>query len=187
VPIDPSAVPVSPGWSPTTTISAIQAIITVLLGGGGLYGIARGVALLWRIANDRAKQDNDAAAAVRKEMMEISDRQQKRIDDLEKSGREERAHFDREMAELRKAHAEEMARLRLAHSEEMALQRRIHEDEMRKLRDEVIGINRQAIARDQSAGRPTVVGNGKSAVSRATENFGQALRALDVPDDAIDG
>lgn len=184
MPVDPAAVPVSPSWSPTTTISAIQAIVTVLLGGGGLYGIARGVALLWRIANDRAKQDNDAAAAVRKEMMEISDRQQKRIDDLERTGREERKHFDEEMASLRKAHAEEMARLRLTHAEEMAMQRRIHEDEMRKLRDEVLGIHRQTVARDQAAGRATVVGAGKSAVERAREQFGEPLQALKGLDDA---
>jgi len=184
VPVDPSSIPVSPGWSPTTTVNALGVVLQALFGGGVLYGIARAVALLWRLANERSKQDNDAAAAVRKEMMEISDRQQKRIDDLEKAGREERAHFDKEMSELRKAHAEEMARLRLTHAEEMAMQRRIHEDEMRKLRDEVLGIHRQTVARDQAAGRPTVIGAGKSAIERATETFGPALRSLGLPDDA---
>jgi len=151
--VHPSPIPVTPGWGPTTWVNIALTLLVAVLGSGGLWGIFRGVALLWKMNNESKKQDNDAAAGVRREMMEISERQQKRIDELEKSGREERGHFDRELAEIRKAHAEEMAAIRLAHAAEMASLREKHAEEMRALRDEVIGAHRNLIQAQQSSGK----------------------------------
>jgi hypothetical protein len=100
------------GWSATTTVAAMQFIATVLLGGGGLYGIARAIALLWKMNTESKKQDSEAAAAVRKEMMDISDRQQARIDALEKDATEERKRHGEEMMALRRHYEGELAQLR---------------------------------------------------------------------------
>ena len=107
------AVPVTNvGWTNTATVSAIQTIVVTLLGSGGLYGLFRGVALLLKIANQRAAQDDSRDAQVRREMAELNDKQTARIEKLEAEIRDERRRCDEEVAGLRKEHAEEVRELR---------------------------------------------------------------------------
>lgn len=150
-------VPVTTGWSPTTTVAAVQLIATVLLGGGGVYGIARGIALLWKMANDRAKQDNDAAAAVRREMMELNDRQQKRIDDLERQAGDER-----------KRHADEMSALR-----------HYYEGKLVALQNQVSALTHQLFIMQQGTGKPIVLTPAKGKL--ATDDLAETLKAAFPP------
>lgn len=169
--------------SPNGWITAVVGAIGILLGSGGVYGIFKGLALMVSEKNKRAQIDNDAAAVVRKEMLEISDRQQKRIDDLERAGLEERRKSAEDMAALRMDHAKEMAAIRLAHAEEMAALRDRHEKEMRALRDEIMGAQRDLIQSQQSSGRMASVGTPSKAVKRAVDSgLGEALdKAFSLP------
>lgn len=110
--VDPVAVPVAPGWTPTATVSAINGLITVVLGGGGLWGLFRAIALLWRIYNQRAEQDALKDAAFRKELAEQNDRLTARIEKLEGEVSAERRRCDEEVLALRRQHAEEVQGLR---------------------------------------------------------------------------
>lgn len=142
MPVDPSSIPVNPGWTYSATIGAVQTVLIAVLGGGGVWGIFRGIGLLWKQSNETKKLDNDAAISLRKEMAEITERQQKRIDGLEDAGREDRKRFDDEMTALRKSHAAEVAELRGR-----------YEVEIRGLRDEIAGYHRQLIAWQQASGK----------------------------------
>lgn len=115
------------GW-----ITAIVGVIASIIGTGGVYGIFKGLALLHEQRNARAKLDNEAASIVRKEMMEFNAALQKRVDDLEKAGREERKRWDDEMAAIRRGHAEEVISVRNG-----------YEEEIRSLRLEIEGLRRQ--------------------------------------------
>jgi hypothetical protein len=150
-----AGVPVSPGWSPTTTFSAINTILTLVIGGGGLYGVARAIALLWKMSNDRAKQDNDAAATVRKEMLDLTDRLQSRVDTLEKNGTEERTRHAAEVEKIRKDHAEEMLGVR-----------RHYESEIKSLREEIKGLHSQMIQMQRSSGAAMELGKRAPTTAR---------------------
>lgn len=132
--VHPSPVAVqNVGWTWTATVAAVQTVIYTLFGAGGLYGIARGVALLWKMANERAKQDDDRDAGIRREMAELSDRQTKRIDKLEADLRDERKRCDEEMMAQRRLHIEEIATLKREHTDEMAVMKAEFEGYMRQV------------------------------------------------------
>ncbi len=160
--IDPSSISVNPGWTWTATIGAIQ---TVVLSGGFatlVWGMFKGISLLWQRNNESKKLDVDAAMALRKEMAEITERQQVRIDGLEAAGREDRKRFDDEMAALRKAHAAEVAEMRGR-----------YESEIRSLRDEIAGYHRQLIQWQQTSGRAVPLARPKADA----EAVGDLLRS----------
>ena len=144
------------GWTYSATVQVIQVIVTLLLGSGGLYGIARGVALLWRMNNETKKQDTDAAAAVRREMMDLNDRQNRRIDTLEQALRDERKRCDEETDALRKAHISEMGQLR-----------QLHAEEVRDLHVRMEGLHAQMVTMQQATGRAIQLGaNAPKAAAR---------------------
>ena len=158
----PDPTPVAVGWTATATIQTIQTIIVALVGGGGLYGIARAIALLWRMANDRARQDNEAAQAVRREMMEMNDKLQKRVDDLERIAREER-----------RLHSEEMDLLRKNHAEETLAIRSHYEKEIRAMRDEIGGLHRQMLQMQETSQAAIVLGpKAPTASGRKADEIG---------------
>lgn len=129
MPVD--AVPVNPGWSWTATLTVIQTVVIAVLGGGGLWGVFRGIALLWRMNNESKKQEADIAAALRKEMAEITERQQKRIDALEIAATEER-----------KRHVEEMSAMRIH-----------YEGEISNLRGQITRLTHQLFTMQQDSGK----------------------------------
>lgn len=158
------------GWSPTTTVAGLQLIVTVLLGGGGLYGVARGLALLWKMSNESRKQDSDAATTVRREMMEFNAALQARITALEDSGREERKRFDDEIAATRKEHAQEVISIRKG-----------YETQIRELREELNGLRRQMAQWAQSSRSAQILG--KTAPTSAMKQvedagLGDVLRGM---------
>lgn len=130
-----AAVHVQPvGMSSAAWVGVVQTIITAVFGSGVIYGMARGLALLWKMWNESKKLDADGAAAVRKEMMDLNDRQNQRISLLEKDLRDERKRCDDETDAIRKAHGEEMASLR-----------KLHADEIRELHTRIEGLHRQMV------------------------------------------
>ena len=107
------AVPVQPvGFSWTAIIGVIQTLVVAALGGGGLWGLFRGIGLLLRILNERSKQDDEKDAALRREMAEQNDRLLARISKLETDISEERRRCDEEIAALRRTHADEVRDMR---------------------------------------------------------------------------
>lgn len=162
------SVPVDVGWTPGALVSLVQTVATVLIGGGGLYGIARAVAILWKMANERAKQDDDRDKDIRREMADFSKLMQARVEKLEVDLREERKRCDEELAEVRKLHAEEMAN-----------QRRAAEDGMRVLRDEISGLHKQMIQMQRSTAATRIMPTmpePPQPTSLDSDAIGQALR-----------
>ncbi len=169
------AMPVSVGWTPTATIGVVQTFAIVIFGGGGLYGLARAVALLWRMWNESKKLDSDGAAAVRKEMMDLNERQTQLIVKLEDDLRDERRRCDDETTELRKSHASEMAQLRKSHVEEM-----------RMLHERIEGLHRQMVQMQRTTGQVIRQGaNSPTTNSRIpsdSSGIGEVLRqTYDIP------
>jgi len=152
---------VNVGWTWGATVSVVQTIIIATLGGGGLWGMFRGIALLWKMSNESKKLESDAAAAVRREMMEFNAQLQKRIEDLEKAGREERKRWDDEMAAIRKMHAEEVIQVRNG-----------YENEIRGLRDEISGLRRQMAQWSQTS--EAAVSLSRTAPTSALKRAGDA-------------
>jgi len=169
-----------PGWTWTATIQLVSLIFGTGIGGGLLWTTAKGVSLLWQKSIDARKMDNDAAAAVRREMMEFNAQLQKRIEDLEKAGREERKRWDDEMAGLRKLHAEEVIQVRNG-----------YEGEIRALREEISGLRRQMAQWSQTS--EAAISLSKTAPTSAIKRAGDAgigdllRKAYEVPGVGEDG
>jgi len=161
---------IDPGWTWSATVGVIQLIVGAPIGGGFLWIGSKAIALQIDKKNETKKQEIDAAAALRGEMMEFNAALQKRVEGLEQTGRDDRKRFDDELSTTRRQHAEEVINIRNG-----------YETEIRALRDEITALRRQMIQWQQASGRAMPLG--PNANSRSVEDMGEVLRdAFPVPD-----
>lgn len=96
------------GWTWSATMGLVQNLLILTLGGGGLGILVRAGIQLRRIANERAKQDDDRDAARWNELMGLNERLQNRVEKLETDIREERRRCDDDLNAMRRTHIDEM-------------------------------------------------------------------------------
>lgn len=114
------AVPVQAvGWTWAATMGAVQNVLLVALGGGGGGLLIRALVQLKKIANERAKQEDDRDAGRWGELQTLNDKLQARVERLEGEVRDERKRADDETTQLRRQHNEEIAAMRREHVAEV--------------------------------------------------------------------